>query len=285
MAKSCPFCDQRKIAARVFRDHGRWCSLLAAPHITKGHAIVAVKAGGAGCPTEINSDILSGLDTALADVSSALMAFYQPKRVLFASLRGHVEHVHFHAVPLWKDEEAQWRNEVGYQSGHLLEFLGHLEKREFARREAIMKERGLGNEQYRAEIQSALLPDVQRFARIHQIHAGLTFGPPVVDARFTPAPESFLIEGTTSGPTHRETRPDGQGEASTLRTRSACGYRLVGSGCRPGRRYRAPCAPRSPATPADATSYSSRNTSAWFCQITSSATMSRNSIRAVSVNR
>ena len=162
MAKSCPFCDQRKIAARVFRDHGRWCSLLAAPHITKGHAIVSVKAGGAGCPTEINSDILSGLDTALADVSSALMAFYQPKRVLFASLRGHVEHVHFHAVPLWKDEEAQWRNEVGYQSGHLLEFLGHLEKREFARREAIMKERGLGNEQYRAEIQSALLPDVQR---------------------------------------------------------------------------------------------------------------------------
>ena len=77
---------------------------------------------------------------------------------------------HFHAIPLWENEEAQWREEVAYQTGHLLEFLGHLEKRESARRAAIMRERGLSSEQYRAEIQSKLLPDVECLCK----HTGYT---------------------------------------------------------------------------------------------------------------
>jgi diadenosine tetraphosphate (Ap4A) HIT family hydrolase len=59
------------------------------------------------------------------------MKYYNPKDILFSSLRGSIAHFHVHLFPLWPQEEDSWRKEkgLGYEKGHLLEFLGEQEKK------------------------------------------------------------------------------------------------------------------------------------------------------------
>lgn len=64
---------------------------------------------------------------------------YKPRDVLFASVRGDIEHFHFHLIPLYEEDEKKWKKKKRYKDdGHLLEFLGDLEKEGDAR---ALKER------------------------------------------------------------------------------------------------------------------------------------------------
>jgi hypothetical protein len=63
------------------------------------------------------------------------MKHYRPKEILFSSLRGDIAHFHVHLFPLRAAEEDSWRKRKSdecksddYKKGHLLEFLGYLEK-------------------------------------------------------------------------------------------------------------------------------------------------------------
>lgn len=127
---SCPFCE-RKIKDRIFFEEEGWMAFLAAPYHTKGHTILAAKPMNGKCPvTERPEDwsIVKTFGSALAQVAGYLVSNYQPKDVLFSSLRGHERHFHCHLIPLWECEEKSWRKDHLYESGHLMEFLGYLEK-------------------------------------------------------------------------------------------------------------------------------------------------------------
>lgn len=128
MSTPCPFCDREKLEPRVFYDRAGWCAFLAAPHHTRGHTIVAAKKSSTNCPIGLGREILGGLDVALAAVACALHQYYQPKDILFASVRGDIAHTHCHMIPLWREEEQEWRRQHLYEKGHLLEFLGTLER-------------------------------------------------------------------------------------------------------------------------------------------------------------
>jgi len=98
------------------------------PH-TRGHTILAVLSSSKRCPRQLNIITLSRLGNALSDVIKALKLHYVPKDILLASLRGDVKHFHIHLIPLYKNEENEWRKVTGYQKHHLMEFIGALEKR------------------------------------------------------------------------------------------------------------------------------------------------------------
>jgi diadenosine tetraphosphate (Ap4A) HIT family hydrolase len=127
MKKPCPFCDRKKLEPRVFYEKD-WCAFLAAPYHTKGHAILAARTLDKNCPTGLGQPILKSLGNDLARVADVLQKHYKPKDILVASVRGDIPHTHFHLIPLWPHEERKWRMQHVYEKGHLLEFLGMLER-------------------------------------------------------------------------------------------------------------------------------------------------------------
>jgi diadenosine tetraphosphate (Ap4A) HIT family hydrolase len=132
---SCPFCDvnTEEMRERIFYRDENWYSMLAAPCHNKGHSLLLALRRTDHCPTQPSMEVLSGLPKALCKTIEAIKAVYRPKDVLLTSLRGSEGHFHFHLVPLYEDEELRWRSSQNgmehYKKGHLMEFLGHLEKR------------------------------------------------------------------------------------------------------------------------------------------------------------
>jgi diadenosine tetraphosphate (Ap4A) HIT family hydrolase len=96
------------------------------------------------------------------------MKHYSPKDILFSSLRGDVTHFHVHLIPLWADEEDSWRKgkSDGYERGHLMEFLGNLEKQgdEVAERER--RTRQITEDEQRQEITETLKPEVEELRKL-----------------------------------------------------------------------------------------------------------------------
>ena len=132
---SCPFCEPDQwLLKRVFYDEDKWFAFLAAPYHTEGHSIVAAKPsekdGTVVCPRvdALGWTIIKCFDSTLANVAGFLMKYFRPKDILFASVRGDISHFHCHLIPLWDDEEKAWRRQKRYDRGHLLEYLGFLEK-------------------------------------------------------------------------------------------------------------------------------------------------------------
>jgi diadenosine tetraphosphate (Ap4A) HIT family hydrolase len=129
MKTSCQFCRRdQQLEERVFYDRKNWYALLAAPANARGHAILALKPGGARCPKKLLRAHLQGLDAAIADVVEALEQRYKPKDVLVASLRALDPHVHWHLIPLWTEQEREWRRRSHHEKGHLFEFLADIDK-------------------------------------------------------------------------------------------------------------------------------------------------------------
>lgn len=165
----CPFCRRdEQLEKRVFYNRGRWFAFLAAPYHTKGHAILAAKSQNEmGCPEGLKQEVLEGFDKALADVARVLQEYYQPKDILFASLRGDITHFHCHLIPRWETEETKWRQEQCYSAkGHLLEFLGHLEKIGDLRAETERKKQNLSDNAHRSKITEVLQEEVTALRRI-----------------------------------------------------------------------------------------------------------------------
>jgi len=163
---SCPFCNRDQIEARVYYEKRNWIAFLAAPYHTRGHTIIALKKNGNQCPTvkDLGWHIVKGFDSALADVAEYLMKYYnyKPKDILFASVRGDIIHFHCHLIPLWNDEEKAWRTQQRYdERGHLLEYLGFLEKSGDKRSafERIMN--GWTEQEQRKKITKTLKPHVE----------------------------------------------------------------------------------------------------------------------------
>jgi diadenosine tetraphosphate (Ap4A) HIT family hydrolase len=130
--KGCDFCLRSGcLPDRVFYETVSWFAFVSAPPHAKGHTILAAQPQEGRCPQEIDKDVLSGLAAALYEVTEAIRKCYDPspKDILLASLRGDITHFHMHLVPLWPEDELSWRRVTGYKKGHLMEFLGSLEKR------------------------------------------------------------------------------------------------------------------------------------------------------------
>jgi len=165
---ACPFCDidSNGMKERIFYQDKNWFSVLAAPFHTKGHAILAAVPTAANCPQEPSLQVLNGLSTALAKTIEVLKKVYQPKDVLLASLRGSEKHFHFHLIPLYQDDEKIWRDSHAdrerYQNGHLMEFLGYVEKQGDERAEVERQKSGLSKEQQRTRIVTSQKPDIEK---------------------------------------------------------------------------------------------------------------------------
>lgn len=129
----CPFCDRpHDLLDRVFYEAADlgWFAFLSAPPHTKGHTILAAKKRKNGCPRDFDLRTLRSLDVALDAVARTLQQCYPAiNDLLFCFLRGDVRHFHVHLVPLWPDEEQEWRRVTGYPRSHLMEYLGALEQR------------------------------------------------------------------------------------------------------------------------------------------------------------
>jgi len=160
MTDLCPFCAVDKLEPRIFYDGGNWFAFLAAPGNTRGHAILAAK-GNDPCPNTLTSEVLVGLDRALADVIRVLRDHYQPKDMAFASLRAKEPHFHCHILPVWTEEERQWRHQTGHEEGHLLEFLGLQEQNASNEHQAEREDKGWTEEEQRTAHQVALGLDIQ----------------------------------------------------------------------------------------------------------------------------
>jgi len=164
----------------VFYEDDAWIAFLAAPFHTRGHSIVAAqstkKEEVSTCPRVdiLGWDILKGFDSALALVSSFLMERYRPKDILFASVRGDISHFHCHLIPLWDHEEKAWRKEHLYERGHLLEYVGFLEKRGDERAALERIEKGWTREDQRGEITRNLDNDIKALQNLTGYGKGLT---------------------------------------------------------------------------------------------------------------
>lgn len=164
----CPFCDFQGEAMRqrIFYHDENWYAILAAPCHNEGHSLLIALPKNSHCPTRLSEDTLMGLPKALSNVTEAIKAVYRPKDVLLASLRGSESHFHFHFVPLYEEAENAWRSshkgKESYGKGHLMEFLGHLEKQGDERAVTQRRENGLSEEQQRAIIVGAQKPEIEK---------------------------------------------------------------------------------------------------------------------------
>jgi len=156
---NCDFCNTKKLDKRIFycqedddSDKHKYFAFLAATPHTRGHTILAVFSPSRKCPRQLNITTLSRLGDALSDVIKVINAHYAPKNILFASLRGDVKHIHIHLIPLYKDEESEWRKVTGYENSHLMEFIGTLEKKGNYR-ELRLEAKGISIEQQRTEFE------------------------------------------------------------------------------------------------------------------------------------
>lgn len=162
----CPFCKKDIwIERRIFYRDKNWYAMLAAPFHTKGHTILAAISKDYKCPKEPSEEVLGGLSTALVNILKIIKKCYQPKDILVSLLRGSESHFHFHLVPLWEPEEKDWRNaqkdREQYKKGHLMEYLGFLEKRANERHEIERKKKGWSEEDQRKKIIISLGPEVE----------------------------------------------------------------------------------------------------------------------------
>ena len=167
---SCPFCDIDSLRGRVFYENDKWFAFLAVPYHTRGHAIIVERPCGSVCPRVDRRGWgdFHCFGPTLGEVATTLMKHYGPKDILFSSLRGDVSHFHVHLIPLWADEEDSWRKGKGdgYERGHLMEFLGDLEKQgdEVAERER--RTRQITEDEQRREITEALKPEVEKLRKL-----------------------------------------------------------------------------------------------------------------------
>ena len=157
---SCDFCDRSPIEPRVYYDRGNWYAFLASPPYARGHTGLAVKKTGKSCPTELAHANLMDLGDALGDVTQFLFERFKPKDILFASLRGRHTHLHLHLIPLWQNDEDEWRQQSAHERGHLFEFLGHLEKTRQSDAEHQRDERGWSEEEQRRRLMPQLQSDI-----------------------------------------------------------------------------------------------------------------------------
>jgi diadenosine tetraphosphate (Ap4A) HIT family hydrolase len=85
--------------------------------------------------------------------------------------KGHAivaEQLHVHLFPLWANEEDSWRKGKGdgYKKGHLMEFLGNLEKQGDEDAESKCRTRQITPEEYRREIIETLKTDVEELRKL-----------------------------------------------------------------------------------------------------------------------
>jgi diadenosine tetraphosphate (Ap4A) HIT family hydrolase len=171
----CPFCNVNDIwmERRIFYRDKNWFAVLAAPFHTKGHTILAALSKDYKCPREFSEEVLAGLSTAIVKTIKIMKKCYIPKDILLSSLRGSESHFHFHLVPLWEHEEKEWRNTQKdrgqYKNGHLMEFLGYLEKRANERDEIQRRKRGLTVEEQRNEYIVSLDLEVEKLRTIAEL--------------------------------------------------------------------------------------------------------------------
>lgn len=165
---SCPFCDIEKQEKRTFYKKGNWYAFLARTPLTNGHTILAVCSDSLKCPKRLEPAVLKKVDVALGDVIKALEKHYDPKNILITSLRGSIEHVHFHLIPLWEHEERPWRLVRSYEkeNGHLHEFLGHLEIRTGYKSSCEREEKHWTKEDQRNNTLKKLIPDAKALSKI-----------------------------------------------------------------------------------------------------------------------
>lgn len=127
----------------------------------EGHSILVVKKFDIGCPSKLTYRNLRGIEAAIAEVVNLIMQHFQPKDILFASLRGREPHIHLHLVPLWADLELEWRAESGHIKGHLFEYLGTLEKNSQLKHVQEREEQGWIEDEQREKHLPSLLPHVE----------------------------------------------------------------------------------------------------------------------------
>ena len=156
----CVFCDRTPLETRVFYDQQNWYAFLTAPPYTKGQTILALKRIDTQCPTGLTEENLKGLDVAIATVSQMLLSHFRPKDILVASLRGRDPHLHFHLVPLWEEEEREWRTKSLREKGYLMEYLGHVEHTAETRIESERAQNGLSEDEHRELLIPQLQPDI-----------------------------------------------------------------------------------------------------------------------------
>jgi diadenosine tetraphosphate (Ap4A) HIT family hydrolase len=167
---SCPFCNIDSPRARIFYENDKWFAFLAAPYNTRGHAIIAGRPCGSVCP-RVDRRGWGGLHcfgTTLGEVATTLMKHYGPKDILFSSLRGDIAHFHVHLIPLWANDEDSWRKGKGdgYKRGHLMEFLGNLEKQGDEEVEHELRTRQITMDELRREITEELKPEVEELRKL-----------------------------------------------------------------------------------------------------------------------
>ena len=124
---SCPFCNIEELNPRIFYCENNWIGFLAVPYHVKGHAILSALTIKNHCPRKLEDTNYAKLGEALIIVGGAVRRHYNSKDVLYVSVRGDIKHFHIHIIPLYKQQEKQWRLEKLYAKGHLFEFLGYLE--------------------------------------------------------------------------------------------------------------------------------------------------------------
>jgi translation initiation factor IF-3 len=71
-------------------------------------------------------------------------------------------------IPLWTHEEDSWRKDkgVGYKRGHLMEFLGHLEKQGDEKVEHELRTRQITTDELRREITEQLKDEVEELRKL-----------------------------------------------------------------------------------------------------------------------
>ena len=167
---SCPFCDIDSLQDRIFYANEKWFAFLAAPYHAKGHAIIAERPCGSVCPRVDRRGWgdFHCFGATLGEVATTLTRHYDPKDILFNSLRGDVRHFHVHLIPLWAEKEDAWRRSKGdhYQRGHLMEFLGNLEREGAEAAELDRTTRHITEDQQRQEITKALQPEVEKLRNL-----------------------------------------------------------------------------------------------------------------------
>jgi hypothetical protein len=139
--------------------------MLAAPYHVKGHTVLAAIQKGYKCPQEPSKEVLGGLSTALVNTITILNEHYRPKpqNILLSSVRGDQPHYHFHLIPLYEDAEKKWREDRGLcDKGHLMQFLGDLEKDRNTQVEAERRRDGWSEEEQRNKIIISLDADIQK---------------------------------------------------------------------------------------------------------------------------
>ena len=167
---SCDFCNIDCLRDRIFYENEKWFVFLAAPFNTKGHAIIAERPCGSVCPRVDRRGWgdLHCFGSTLGLVATSLMKNYNPKDILFSSLRGDIPHFHVHLIPLWAHEENSWRKDKGddYKSGHLMEFLGKLEKEANESAERERRTRKITPDEQRRQITETIKSEVEDLRRL-----------------------------------------------------------------------------------------------------------------------